>query len=30
MKPLATRRHCGSMVSWVPWEGLRVTLGRAA
>ena len=30
MRPLATRRHCGRMVSRVCWEGVRVTLERAA
>ena len=29
MKLLASRRHCGSVVSRVCWEGLRVTLERA-
>ena len=30
MRPWATRRHCGRMVSRVCWEGVRVTLERAA
>ena len=30
MKLLASRRHCESIVSRVCWEGLRVTLERAA
>ena len=30
MRPLASRRNCGPIVSMVCWEGLRVTLERAA
>ena len=30
MRPWASRRYCGPMVSRVCWEGVRVTLERAA